>query len=270
MQARSSETGEMVTWTAEEPDWSGTGFPGPGSPEFIAVSSRPSGGGGGTNLPVELVLFAGNAVVTSDEWTRIGGRSIDFGPYPAELGGLARHIFLEFDIARSPGATSAEIQVVDVTRGEQIKYAASESLATERSVSSELGVDIEYPGFILTRPIAQYEVQVRRVGGTSNDAALCVGARLVIRYGDPLPVIESIAPSTGYQGGGTTVVLTGRHFDVAGIQVTFDGAPAASVVVDSDEQITAVTPSHPGPGLIDVVVKTPAGESRIYFTFTTA
>jgi hypothetical protein len=39
MQARSSTTGQLVTWEAENPDWSGASFPGPGLPLDIAEAS---------------------------------------------------------------------------------------------------------------------------------------------------------------------------------------------------------------------------------------
>lgn len=50
MQARSSSDGALYTWTRPSADFSGTGFPGPGSAQDIAVSGRPtasSGGAGG-------------------------------------------------------------------------------------------------------------------------------------------------------------------------------------------------------------------------------
>ncbi len=40
MQARSSTDGTMKSWVAAQPDFAGTGFPGPGLPEYVAVSKR--------------------------------------------------------------------------------------------------------------------------------------------------------------------------------------------------------------------------------------
>lgn len=39
MQARSSTSGALVTWSASSPDWIGASFPGPGSPQEIAVAA---------------------------------------------------------------------------------------------------------------------------------------------------------------------------------------------------------------------------------------
>jgi hypothetical protein len=51
MQARSSEDGLLYAWSAESADFEGAGFPGPGSPEEVAVSIAPSGGGGSADFP---------------------------------------------------------------------------------------------------------------------------------------------------------------------------------------------------------------------------
>lgn len=47
MQARSSSTGDLVTWVTALPDFDGVEYPGPGSPEHIAVASRPHDGSAG-------------------------------------------------------------------------------------------------------------------------------------------------------------------------------------------------------------------------------
>jgi hypothetical protein len=79
------------------------------------------------------------------------------------------------------------------------------------------------------------------------------------------PEITSIVPDEGPETGGTTVVLTGTDFDGTD-SVTFGGVPAASFTVDSDTQITAVTPPH-APGAVDVVVTNDIGDSA-GFEFT--
>lgn len=63
MQARSSTTGAMVTWSVEDPDFAGAHFPGPGSPSHIAISGREpaavAGGGGGGGLGSTVLTFTG-------------------------------------------------------------------------------------------------------------------------------------------------------------------------------------------------------------------
>ena len=76
----------------------------------------------------------------------------------------------------------------------------------------------------------------------------------------PAPVITTISPDTGTTAGSTTVILTGEHFTDA-TSVTFDGAVAPYIAVDSDSQITVTTPSHAA-GAVSVVVETPGGTSN--------
>jgi hypothetical protein len=84
--------------------------------------------------------------------------------------------------------------------------------------------------------------------------------------------ISSLAPAGGPAAGGSTVVITGMCFEGSqGVAaVTFGGSNAAGYHVDSDTQITAVTPAHVA-GVVDVtVVASPPGYSSgccVKFTF---
>ncbi len=69
------------------------------------------------------------------------------------------------------------------------------------------------------------------------------------------PNIASLEPNAGPPAGGTSVIITGTGF-MAGAKVTFAGAAATSVVVNSATSITAVTPAHAA-GAVDVEVTNP-------------
>jgi prepilin-type processing-associated H-X9-DG protein len=69
------------------------------------------------------------------------------------------------------------------------------------------------------------------------------------------PNTTSVSPGTVSVGGGTTVVLTG-YFYTGATQVSFGGTPAASFVVNSPTQITAVAPAHAAANNQDVIVYT--------------
>jgi hypothetical protein len=75
-----------------------------------------------------------------------------------------------------------------------------------------------------------------------------------------LPIVTSIAPTTGPSGGGTIVTITGTGFTGA-IAVGFGAADATNIAVASDTQVIAVSP--PGSSLSNVTVVTPAGRSAI-------
>lgn len=73
------------------------------------------------------------------------------------------------------------------------------------------------------------------------------------------PAVTGLSPATGPAAGGTSVVITGTDLTGA-TAVTFDGTNATSFTVDSDTQITAVSPMG-AVGSVDVHVTTPGGTS---------
>jgi hypothetical protein len=79
--------------------------------------------------------------------------------------------------------------------------------------------------------------------------------------------ISGLTPTSGPESGGTSVVITGTNFTGA-TSVLFGSTPAASFTIDSDTQITAVSPPHT-PATVGVTVSNPAGPSNPgNFTFT--
>ena len=75
-----------------------------------------------------------------------------------------------------------------------------------------------------------------------------------------LPIVTSIAPTTGPTGGGTIVTVTGTGFTGA-IAVGFGASDATNIAVASDTQVIAVAP--PGSTVAHVTVVTPGGRSAI-------
>ena len=86
----------------------------------------------------------------------------------------------------------------------------------------------------------------------------------------PEPGISSISPISGSISGGTTVKISGHDF--SGSSVSFGSVPASSFTVDSDNQITAVSPSASKSGPVDVRVTATGGTSPVVaadkFTYT--
>jgi hypothetical protein len=77
--------------------------------------------------------------------------------------------------------------------------------------------------------------------------------------GIPSPAITSVSPSSGPTAGGTPVVITGVNFTGAAA-VKFGGSDAASYIIDSATQITAVSPAVSA-GTVDITVTTAGGSS---------
>jgi len=97
------------------------------------------------------------------------------------------------------------------------------------------------------------DVRVITPGGTS---ATSTADRFTYVFAQP--VITGISPTSGPAAGGTSVIITGSHFTGA-TKVLFGSAAASSVTLNSDIQITAVSPG--GSGTVDVKVTTPGGTS---------
>ena len=84
----------------------------------------------------------------------------------------------------------------------------------------------------------------------------------------PVPILNTVSPTSGPTAGGTAVKLTGQNFS-PGATVTFGGAAATNVLVLTGSQITAKTPSH-AQGSTNVVVTNHGGRSATLangFTF---
>ena len=75
----------------------------------------------------------------------------------------------------------------------------------------------------------------------------------------PPPQVARLSAKKGPAAGGSAVTLTGTGFTTTS-EVRFGATPATSVLVSTSRSITAVSP--PGPaGRVEVVVKTPNGQS---------
>jgi hypothetical protein len=80
--------------------------------------------------------------------------------------------------------------------------------------------------------------------------------------------ISSIAPQTGTTFGGTEVTIVGTNF-AAGATVSFGGAPATNVTVESPTRLTAVTGQSPA-GTVDVIVAAGGRSATLPRAFTYA
>lgn len=95
------------------------------------------------------------------------------------------------------------------------------------------------------------QVTVTTPSGTSNGVAFTYIA---------VPTLTSVTPSSGPPSGGTVVVLTGTGLTGA-TAVSFGGTPATLFTVNSDTQITVLTPAHSA-GTVQITVTTPGGTSN--------
>jgi len=75
----------------------------------------------------------------------------------------------------------------------------------------------------------------------------------------PPPAVTSISPEAGAGAGGTTVTITGTNLEEA--TADFGSSSATSVVVNSENSLTAVSPAGTPGETVDVTVTTPGGTS---------
>jgi len=112
------------------------------------------------------------------------------------------------------------------------------------------------------------DVTVTSAGGTS---AVASGDRFTY-VAAIAPAVTSLGTTSGTTAGGTVIVVNGSGFTGAS-DVLFGYVPAASFVVNSDGQLTAVAPAQPA-GTVDVTVITASGTSPVsssdHFTYSNA
>ncbi|WP_158225402.1 putative Ig domain-containing protein [Rhizobium sp. 11515TR] len=108
--------------------------------------------------------------------------------------------------------------------------------------------------------VGTVDIRVTTAGGTSAASA----SDLFTYLGAPM--VTSISPASGPQGGGTVVTLTGSNFTNA-TAISFGGTPAAAFAVNNASSITATTPAHSA-GATNVTVITAGGSGTLTGGYT--
>lgn len=88
MQASSSVDGQLHTWSSEEPDFDGTGYPGDGDPIDIAISSSPTGGAGSAEVAADVAKSAGSTIDRVRGFTGVPFDDTDDGAAAAIVGAV--------------------------------------------------------------------------------------------------------------------------------------------------------------------------------------
>ena len=119
-------------------------------------------------------------------------------------------------------------------------------------------------GFVVNSPTQITATSPAHAAGVDNVTVTSPGGTSAISPADQFtfiapPVVTSLNPNAGPTAGGTTVIITGSDFPRAA--VTFGATPAASFVVNSPTQITAVAPAEPA-GTVNVTVTNAAWPRR--------
>ena len=120
-----------------------------------------------------------------------------------------------------------------------------------------------------TSPPGAIGVVAVTVTGPGGTSALSSADNFTYATG---PVISTVNPTSGSVAGGTSVTISGSGFTGTSA-VKFGSSPASLFVINSDTQITAVSPPEVA-GTVDITVATPGGTSATSpldsFSFSTS
>lgn len=153
--------------------------------------------------------------------------------------------------ANAPVAVEALTGVTEISAGDQDSVALKASgglVAWGSNTAGNLGV-----GTI--GGSSDVPVTVHNIAGAAGVSA---GGGQMLAYGQALPAVTAVSPSSGAIAGGTSVTITGVSLGGA-TAVHFGSAPATAYTVNSVTSITATSPA--GSGTVDVTVTTPSGTS---------
>lgn len=162
----------------------------------------------------------------------------------------------------SPSSGPSGIQVTikgsNFNGTKQVKFGNNAASSFTINSAQSSGVAADAAGTLITVTVppgtGTVPVTVTGPGGTS-------GSGVLFTYVGPS--IATVSPLFGPPTGGTSVKLTGSGFTGTS-KVLFGSVPAQSFKVDSDGQITAVSPAYAagGPQEFDISVTTPVGTSK--------
>ncbi len=238
----------------------------------------------GTPFAVATSLVTGDTVTWSPSPLAVSGslapgQSVAAAVYARDAGGTPlQGATVYLSSTPAAGVGSAAVDGVDLTstpqafttgaKGQvQVTYTSPASLPNGGTATLTAASAASNPSVSATDTYAFAATSGSGTGGVTSSGG--GGGGQVA----PAPVVSGINPASGPAAGGTTVTIAGSGFTGA-TAVDFGTAPAADFTVDSDSQITAVSPAGTAGTTVDVSVTTPEGTSATgsadKFTYTAA
>jgi hypothetical protein len=152
------------------------------------------------------------------------------------------------------GATTGGTKVT--ISGSGFTGASAVTFGSTPAVSFIVDSDIAITAITPAEGAGKVDVTVTGTGGSSP-----VDPADEFTFALRFPVVSSVTPNSGPQGGGTQVVIVGSQFMKRGTTVSFGSTPAESFSVLNSKTIMATSP--PGSGTVDVTVTDSRGTSSI-------
>ena len=208
----------------------------------------PAGGAGAVDISVTSVNGT-STTGSSDRFTYVAS-----GVAPSVSG-----------LSPSSGPTSGATNVV--VTGSGFTGAIAVKFGSEEAAGFTINSDSQITA---TSPVGAAGVVDLIVSNPTATSASVAADHFTYTSAGAAPAITAVSPSAGPTSGGTSVTVTGSGFTGA-TTVKFGATAATSFTVNSDSQITAVSPSGAA-GVVDVAVTTPSGTSASvagdHFTYT--
>jgi hypothetical protein len=214
------------------------------------------------------ITNATSLVAAANYTTNISGSSayiLGFGNVTYSLSGmemLAPPVITGISVAKGPigGGTTTVITGKYFTGATAVKFGGS--YANSFVINSDTQITAVSPA---TSYASVVDLYVINNGGTS---ATCLADQFTYFY--PTPVVTSVVPNTGSRFANTQVIITGSGFTQT--QTVVFGDTYASFNVDSDTQITTISPYHGVAETVNILLKTSgAASSNVIadqFTYT--
>jgi len=216
--------------------------------DTLLVASSPPGPTTGSTVDVTATSIAGTSTTSGADQFMYTATPVPTVTAVSPAGG--------------PGAGGTAVYVTGTALGSATAVNFGTTPASRFAVISDTLIQVFSPA-----GTGIVDVTVITAGGTSATSS---ADKFTYNAPPPAPVVSGLSPSNGPAFGGTSVKISGAYF-VAVSAVKFGTAAAGSFTVNSDMQITAISPS--GSGTVDVTVTTSSGTSATSnvdkFTFTT-
>lgn len=154
--------------------------------------------------------------------------------------------FVEPDSGPESGGTVVKVEGADFVTGAKVVFGGVTATGTVVESDSKINT--------VTPPHAAGLVDVVVTNPDLQSGTKVMGFNYLVG-----PRISSIEPAKGPAPGGTAITIRGTDF-AFGATVELGAVPAVSLTLISPTMLTGVTPAHQ-PGIVDVVVKNPDGQT---------
>lgn len=211
------------------------------------------------------------------DWTRVTAQKHS-GSYSATAGPNSNDLFSDNLNASSYGSMTISFwyRDDDIDSGDGVALQLFDGTAYDAYLNLNLTTEDTWTFYTVTLNnagadaqyfISNFRIKFEATGMGSGENLWIDDVNVVASGSAPVfPTLSSINPGSGSTGGGTACTLTGANLTGCSA-VSFGGAAATGIVVDSSTQVRCTSPA--GSGTVSVTATTSAGTSNgVSYTYT--